>query len=443
MRGLAVVIAVAIATASGAPHEVRGQTELRGPASPGATAEPLVIRAPAWAARFDLVTRRMSPVAGVAIALPVGSSGDPVGAEGAGWVLADAVVREVEGQVGSGRVEAGARVDPLRTTFTFVVRTEAVADLLEAFRRVAFEAGPGAEAVGAARDERIADLVFQQDSPVREVDRESRALIYGSGEDRVHAPGGRLSSVEGLDAAAVEGVRRSGYDPGAAVVSVVGAVALAPETRPAGTAPADTLRPQDPPPAEARTLSGRVDAPADGDALAWTEGARRVVEREVTNSWIVAAWPVPRRLSRVAVDFVAHRMERELNPSPPEPGVFSADVEIIEMPEGEVLVVSAAVQPRRAAAMESRILSLPSQLSTPPGRTFFLWYRRQFRADRLVADAPPEAEARRRGREILARGSALDVAGDVWSLTPDGIAETAAALGQPRVLVFGPPRGGN
>lgn len=425
LRRAAVVAALLGALA---PGGVRAQADA---APPSAAGVPRTLAVPAWPGRLDVRTRPLAPVSGVALALPVGSSGDPTGEEGGTWILADAVVRTVEARLGPGTVQGSARVEPERTTFTFVVRNDAVEALLEALHRVAFETGPDAVAVSAAREARVADLVFQQDSPVGEVNRAARTLIYGSSEDRVHAPGGTLGSVEVLDPAAVERIRRAGFDPARSVVSVVGAVAGAPVPDSTDASPAP------------RTMTGRVPAPTTSPDPPWTQGSRQVVEREVTNSWIMVAWPVPGSLSRIAVDFIAHRMERELNPSPPDPGVFSATVEVVEMPEGEALVVRAAVQPRQGDAMEARILGLPERLATPLDDTFFLWYRRQFRAERLMADAAPEAAAQRRAREILARGSALEVEDDVWELTPEAVASATAGLGAPRVLFYGPPRAGN
>jgi hypothetical protein len=347
------------------------------------------------------------------------------------------VARSVTDDLGDGRVEAAARVEPDRTTLTFLTRTRAVPELLDAFRNAAFASGPRAAAVAAARESRVEELAFQQDSPVLEVNRASRRLIYGSEEARVHAPGGTLASVEALDPGAIEGLRRTAYRPGDAVVVVVGAIAAAREELDAG---GDSLSAEMAPQSSPMRIAGQVPASPAGPV--WSGGAREVVERPVTNSWITVAWPVPDGVPPIAVDFIAHRMERELNPSPPDPGVFHASVEVVCVPGGEVLVVRAAVQPGQTDAMESRILSLPRGLSEPLDDTFFLWYRRQFRADRLLAEAPPEAAARQRARQILQRGSALDVAEEIWRLTPGVVAETAEALGRPRVLVFGPPVSG-
>jgi hypothetical protein len=374
---------------------------------------------------MQVLTRPLGPVAGIAVALPTGSAGDPVGAEGATWIVADAVVREVAHVVGEERVEGAARVEPDRTTLTFIARFEALPELFAALPEALYGAGPASPRIEAALADRSDDLAFQQDSPVLEVNRATRALVYGSAEARVHAPGGTLASVESLTPAALDRVRRTAFETGRAVLVVVGPVAAPPEATP--------------PPAGAAAGTGSVAAPRP----AWSEGRRQVVEREVTSSWVTVAWPVPAGLPRVAVDFLAHRMERELNPSPPDPGVFSATVDVVQLPDGEALLARAAVEPRQADAMEQRILTLATTLSTPLDPSFFSWYRRQFRADRLMADAPPEVAARRRAREILARGAALEVGAAVWALTPEIVAEAARALGPPRILVFGPPHDGN
>jgi hypothetical protein len=163
-----------------------------------------------------------------------------------------------------------------------------------------------------------------------------------------------------------------------------------------------------------------------------------VIVREVTNTWISVAFPVPADLPRVAVLFVADRMQQELDATPPDPGLFNVSVEVAEMPEGEVLVVEAAVLPDASERFERRILDLPARLAAERDPAFFRYHRGRFRAGRLIADAPPEQAAERMAAELLARGQILAFDEAVWSLDAATAADAASALGPPRILVFGP-----
>lgn len=393
---------------------------------------------PSWAEVMVPVTRDAAPVTGVAIALPVGSGSDPIGRAGATRVAADAVVFEVERRLGRVAVEGQTRIEPDRTLLTFVVRSEQVGALFDAIDAAGYGSGPSVAAVDSARQRRTEVLRFQLDSPIREVEVEVRALLYGPGDPRNRPPGGTLDEVAALTEGELDAVRRDLFRPGTARVVVVGPVeadrpvstsrSVSTSPRPDSTADA-TLPPTAPEP----RLTGTTSA-----GPAWQTGDRRVVEREVTNSWISVAFPVPADLPRIAVLFIADRMAQELSVSPPDPGLFNASVEILELPGGEVIQVSAAVLPEMAAGFESEIVGLPALLSSARDPAFFRFQRGRFRAQRLIGEAAPEAAATRMAAELLTRGEILDFDQSVWTLDAGMAADAAQALGPPRILLFGP-----
>ncbi|MEQ9570396.1 MAG: hypothetical protein RLN75_09425, partial [Longimicrobiales bacterium] len=404
-----------------------------------------------WAAALETVTRPAAPVAGVAVALPVGSGADAPGLPGAGQLAADAVVAAVEARLGPGEVEGRARVEPDRTVLTFLVRPERIGSLFDALGDAAWGPGPGSAAVQDALRRRSDVLRFEHDSPLREVDVERRTLLYGAGDPRTRPPGGILAVIDSLlGPGDVETALRTVFARGEARVVVVGPVASAAATAMAGrTPPPDTLglpvdtagsvaAPSAPAPEPAtRRLPGTTSA-----GPAWTTGDRRVVTRPVTSTWLAVAFPVPADLPRIAVLYVADRMHRELNATPPDPGLFSASVEVVEMPEGEVLLVRAAVLPEAAPGFEARILALADRIAAERDPSFFRFHRGRFRAARLIEEAPPEAAATRMAAELLTRGEILEFDEAVWSLSVGMAVETAGALGPPRILVFGPDLGG-
>ena len=98
----------------------------------------------------------------------------------------------------------------------------------------------------------------------------------------------------------------------------------------------------------------------------------------------------------------------------------------------------AATAPEQLSAFETRILSLPTTLETALDDVRFLWYRRQFRADRLIEAAAPETEAAERARQWLSLGSPVDLEQQLWTVTPESVVQAALSLSAPRVLSFGP-----
>jgi hypothetical protein len=376
------------------------------------------VATPAWAAVLEIVGRPASPVVGVSIAIPVGSGADPADRPGASRVTAEAIVVEVESLLRPGKIEGRVAVAPDRTVLTFLLRPDRIDEFLDAFSQAAYGAGPRVQSVEAARRQREEVLRFEVDSPVREVAIERRALLYGVGDTRNSPPEGTLESIQALDEVQVQATRRSLFRPGEARVVVVGPVEAAP--------------------ARAAVAAEGVPSGTTSAGPAWSVEDRRVVSRNVTNTWLSVAFPVPADLPRIAVLFVADRMSQELNATPPDPGLFNASVEVVEMPEGEVILVHAAVLPESAAGLESRIHGLPGELALARDPAFFRFHRGRFRATRLVREAPPEEASARMAAELLTRGVILDFEDAVWTLDADGAADAAAALGPPRTLVFGP-----
>ena len=399
----------------------------------------ITLEAPPWAAHLERVSRPAAPVMGLAVALPHGSEVDPADRPGVARLAADAVVAEVEGRMGPGEIEGQASVEPDHTVLTFLVRPDRAEATLRALDEIGFGAGPSTATVSAVRSRRAEVLRFELDSPLQEVGIERRALLYGVGDPRTHPPRGTLTVVESIQDSEVDAARRALFVRGEARIVAVGP--LGPPSEPVPLAgrvdpvdeSADSVGVLAAPPTQPTPPGGTTSA-----GPAWTTPDRRVVVREVTNSWISVAFPVPADLPRIAVLFVADRMQQELDATPPDPGLFNVSVEVVEMPEGEVLVVEAAVLPDASDRFERKILELPPRIAAERDPAFFRYHRGRFRARQLVADAPPEAAARRMAAELLTRGRILAFDEAVWSLDVSMATRAAAALGSPRVLVFGP-----
>jgi hypothetical protein len=184
-----------------------------------------------------------------------------------------------------------------------------------------------------------------------------------------------------------------------------------------------------------------IGAPIQGPAApAWSEGERIRLVRDVTSGWIAAAYPIEPSSARTAVEFVAHRARSELMTQPPAPGLFSMDIELQALPGGgDALLVRAAVLPDALDQWEARILETMGRISNEvlePG--FLRFHRRRFRNVRLVEDAAPEIEGLRSALDLMRDGRIRDLPAEIWGLDSEGSGRAAAALGPPRVLVFGP-----
>jgi hypothetical protein len=165
--------------------------------------------------------------------------------------------------------------------------------------------------------------------------------------------------------------------------------------------------------------------------------------RDVTNSWIAAAFPARRDVPRTLLEFVAQRLSILLNPTPRDPGLFGTDVRIEDLPDGPVIVVEAAVLPEDQARWEARIVGT---LATVSGGyedpALFPLHRRQFRNSTLTAEAAPEVEGLRLALDLLRAREVRHLATDIQELQVSDIIREVAALGEPRILVFGPAIGG-
>lgn len=408
--------------------------------------------------RVHVEARPGSPAVGLTLVLPVGSALDPDGREGTARALAGVMVRQVEAALGDQGGLAQLQVTPERTTLTVLAVAEAWPDALAALLDAAFR-GPlpaGALAAEVAGLQEV--LTFEAGAPILDVRRETRTLLYGPGHPADRPPGGTPPGLAALTAGELTAFRDAhvrAADAALALVGVgdetralrlLGVPAPAADTAPAmpdSAAPrAGAPTPPDTAPVAAGPAMPSGPGPYEG-TLAWAQGNRIRIAQEVTSTWIAVAYPVPADLPLTLLDFITHRLDEELNPTPPDPGLFSARVEVRPAPGGRVLMVEAAVLPDAAERWEARILEAVERLATPADDAFFLWQRRRFRSSALLAEAAPEAASARYAADLLELDGVRDLAPAIWALDAATLAAGVAALGPPRILVYGPDLVGN
>jgi predicted Zn-dependent peptidase len=410
--------------------------------------------------RVHVEARPASTVTALALALPVGSALDPEGREGTARILAGAVARRVEEVLGAAGGVVRVEVTPYRTSITVLATSDHWNDAARSLLRAAFGEAPDAASVAAEVGGLLEGLTFEAGAPIQDVRRETARLLHGGSETASRAPGGTAEGLAALTAEDVAAFRSAHYRATEAALSVVGvddrrealaslgvsvaevepdsARAAAADTA-AGPPAADSLAPS-PAPTDSAT---RPPSLAFQGALPWSRADRVRIAPDVTSTWIAVAYPVPDDLPATLLEFVSHRLGEELNPSPSDPGLFSARVAVRTLPGGRVLLVEAAVLPDAADRWEARIPAALAALTEPVDEAFFRWQRRRFRAATLLAEASPETAAARHASDLLTLGGVRRLAEAVWALDAATLAAGVAALGPPRVLVFGPDLAGS
>jgi hypothetical protein len=404
----------------------------------------------------------------VALRLPAGSQDDREGLEGTAWLLAhvleDQAARALEPS------DAVLRAAPGRasTVFTLLALPDEWEAAWAKVDSVLFAAPLDSAYVAARKAEILDNLRFERGSPVRDFEREAAGMLGEPGSPFVRPPRGTEASVAKVTAGSLESYRRSFYRREAAAQAVVGPVeptmfeepaaptdsAASADVAPDSVAPhpslasPDSMRPDTSlaAPDSLRTdmsLAAPDSATGAGER-AWSVGRRVAQVSDVTSAWVSVDYPAPRALPRTQLELVAHLLEEELDPTPPDPDRYDVDVRIVDAPGGPVLVVEATVFPEAAGRWEARILDALAQIrDNPMPEDFFSWRRRRFRTARLLEEAAPEKEAARMTADLLRTGRVRDLPMEIWSLDAATLQRAARVLGEPRIFILGPDLGQN
>lgn len=386
---------------------------------------------------------------GVALRLPAGSAMDPEGAEGTAHLLARVRERQAAAALDPARAVLSARVGRGATVFTLLATPDAWREELTRAHEILFDSPVPPELVGEERNRVLEALRFGAGSPVRSFDLEAASLLVEPGSPWASPVRGTITSVASLDAASLAAWHREHVRSASAAVAVAGPVEARPSPPVAATsarvAP-DTAGPTLPPdsaaPRVADADSSSSTAPAAPVRVPWRVGDRITLVQEVTSAWLSVAYPAPDTLSRTALELLAHLVEEELDPVPPNPDRYSVEAAVEDTPGGPVLVVQASLVAEALGSWEARILATVEELvATPVADEFFRWKRRRFRTRRLLDEAAPEEEAARMAADLALLGRARDLDREIWELGAGELVDAARALGEPRILRLGPDLG--
>lgn len=365
----------------------------------------------------------------VTLSLPAGSRHDPEERAGTAWVVGHAVASRLEEELDPVGATVEVAVERSRIVFSVLAVPDRWTAAYRVLTRVVFQDALEEADVLRARSALLEQLLFESGAPVRDFQDRVYRTLTSSRHPWSRPPSGTAEEASLLELAGLEEYRDVHYRPHTAAVSVVG--------------PVNARRVASLIPARNRTSS--EEAVAQGDvwgSLAWRRGERSRVVEEVTNTWIGVGFPAPLGTPRTSLEMLASVVQEALGPTSSDPGLYSADVSVVETPIGPVLLVVAAVFPDVAERWEREIVSAVSSLvDRAPDPTVFQWQRRRFRADVLLREALPEERGRRLVEDLHRRGRLRDITTEIWALDPEGLQTLAAALGEPRIVVFGPELG--
>ena len=375
---------------------------------------------PARAPGIAVMTRTGSTLVAVTLVIPSGSADDPDSIPGAARLVGETIAQAVRWRLDPDAAQLELRVERGWTAFTLLATPEVWVRSWAVVEDVAFRVSLADAPLEAARKAMLDEFTFETGAPVREFDREMYYVLGGARSPWSRDPRGTQASVRRAPSASLERSREGRYRIAQSVAAVVGPVSEQ-EAR-AALAPIGA-GPLDPP---------RSNGPA------WERGERVPLQRDVTNTWIGAAFPAPRDLPRTQLEFVGYQIQEALTPSPPDPGVFSVLVRVEDTPPGPVLVVEAAVMPEVTEAWEKRILGAVERLGEQVDETFFRWQRRRFRSWVLLREGQPEEAALRMALDLAREGRVRPLQEELWAIGTTELAKATEDLEAPRVLVWGP-----
>ena len=399
------------APAMAAPH---------GPAVLSDTLELLVVSERPWTSAVT-----------VTLSFAGGYGDDAPGAEGTAWLLGMVLERAAHASLAGTGATADIEVEGDRTWVTLLTTSSDWAAAYGLLTRTLLTDPLDPALAEEARTDLSGQVFFQRGAPVRAFELEAQRMLLGA--ERARAPMGTPASVRGITVEALEATRARIYRLDRTRVAVVGGVAPADGASVVG-AHRTMVRL-----GEQGWVTEGEPLPPRASGWTWEAGGRTSVADDITNNWILAAYPFSGESPRRPMEFLAHLIGEQIVIDPPAPGLISRRVEVRELAEGPVLQVTLAAQWPTVRAWEQRIVDVVERLSAGnlPVNDVYLTHRR-FRSARTLEFAEPEREGRRLLIEARTDGGVGELLTPLQGLSSEEIQRAAADLGEPRVLVYGP-----
>ena len=375
----------------------------------------------------------------VGILFPAGSAEDPPGREGTAALLAGVLRRQGAPALARHGAAFAAELSESDLHVTLMAPPAAWRGAFAALETLLYGSPLSGEALEAARNEVAGILAFEAGAPGRAFDLERARLLRGADAPGARPALGTAASTGSVTLADLEAFRRAHLRPEDATLAAHGPVEPPDLASLIGTEVEEVPGPAgNGEGAGARTAAG---SPRPGTLPAgWERGERILVDRDLRSSWVSAAIPFPPGTPDLHLGFLLQLARQELDPVPPEPGLFHADASTAAVDGVPVLVLTASVDPGITPAWEERLAGLVAALATGfPDGTFFQLARRRFRTRTLLELAVPEARVEWMARRRAAGLPPLpDLAGEIGDLDRNAVLRTAGLAGPARVIVYGP-----
>ena len=379
-----------------------------------------------------VVSRRpWTSAVAVTLSFTGGYGDDPPGAEGSTWLLGMVLERAARANLAETGAVAEIEVQGDRTWVTLLATSSDWASAYDILVRT-LAADPLDPVLAAElRADLSGQVLFQRNAPVRAFELEAQRMLFGA--ERARPPMGTPSSVTGVTVEALEATRARVFRLDGAGVAVVGGVA--PDEGASVVGPHRTMARR----GEQGWVVEGAPLPSRAAGWAWEAGGRTSVGDDITNNWILTAYPFSGAIPRRPMKFLAHVIGELLVTNRPAPGLISRRVEVRELPGGPVLQVTIAAQWPTVRAWEQRVVDIVAQLSAGDlsPDDVYLQYRR-YRSERTLTLADPGREGRRLLIEAESDGGLGEPLASTQGLSSEELQRAAADLREPRVLVYGP-----
>lgn len=275
--------------------------------------------------------------------------------------------------------------------------------------------------VAREREAIRAELLARASNPADALLRETDAAVYGLGHPWARPTVGTPATLEGISAREVDTFLRTFFVPARTTLALVGPVEPGDAKRrmlavfPAATWNAPLNEAGRPSPEPVQTPYNSITA------------------------WVSVSYPVAADADVETLGLLAELVRDRLEFGPSRRSVYNVRGEVLRHGGGAELRIQMVVPPREAGLWTEQIRSaVAAYAGAPLPRAVWDSVLRRYRGNRLRQLATPEARAAADAEALLLAGRVADAERELDSLSAQRLADTAAALPRPVVVVLGP-----
>jgi predicted Zn-dependent peptidase len=372
--------------------------------------------------RLAILEEARGTAVGLAVVINAGSVWELRPEAGLTYLAARSMIAELRPGLARLGGSASAECDPTGIRFTLILPVASWKAGASLFLEMIFDGKVTDSSVEEARGQILRESALTEKALSTEIRTALARARFGDADRWARPACGTAETIASLSATDARRLSETRFTPFRATAALVG--------------PVDE--------AEARSLLNQylldselpvlVPAPARGSA----EKDRRIEHNTVT-AWVGIAFPFPRGTDLEALRLLAFRILREVRPTPEQPEIYDATVEISQDGAGGALVVYLVTAPTQARAWISRVESIIREMAEAElGEALFEALCRRYTGERLLELARPEDRAREAALQLFFEASFTHPDQRIRALTPLSLRESAAVLMAPAVAILGP-----